>query len=524
MVGSITLVATLTGTISKETVSEIPNAVKLLRISGDPSGGISTPLLRNHFPGKLLYSPPCHRPNDQSAVPLNVRHHRLVQAACEYDFAELDADCDLTPEVLAAIPPQRRFICWRGPSGDLRYLRSVFGRISAIPARTYSMIVQGSGIGDGAKPLQLLKEAGRRDLTAVCDGKAGFWSRILAPHFGAPLIFGRLDHNPIDDSGEPSVHQLIEDYAFPALHPIRELYGIVGNRVFQSPSPRLHNAGYRAIHHPALFLPFHVDNFDDFWREIIEPSVLEPLGLPIKGLTIVSPHKEAAFAAAASRSHMACKAGASNIFLRRNDSWEAHTTDTESVAGVAKKGANPREPIKAAVIGCGGAGRAIAAALQQAGAQVSLVNRGRERGDLAVRLLGLPFIALSNFEPTGFSLLVNATPVGRDDNSIPFDIDTLSPDTLVIDLVYRARPTSLATGVAARGGTIIDGYDVLLNQVRKQFHMMTGWELPSTVGRQTAASQGLGNGISSKQELPDESLAVQLAKVTALRAESAPPS
>ena len=94
---------------------------------------------------------------------------------------------------------------------------------------------------------------------------------------------------------------------------------------------------------------------------------LEPLGLAIKGLTIVSPHKEAAFAVAASRSPMACKAGASNIFLPRGGSWEAHTTDTESVAGVMQKASTPPVPIKAAVIGCGGAGRAIAAALQHAG-------------------------------------------------------------------------------------------------------------------------------------------------------------
>jgi 3-dehydroquinate dehydratase / shikimate dehydrogenase len=524
MVDPITLGASVVGVSSHEAILEIPDAVTLLEVRGSLTEKLPVEWLRQRFSGELLYSLLNGSSDRRFACPLSTRHQILVQAGREYDLVEVDADSDLTPEVLSAIPAEKRLVCWKGPGGDLAYLHSVFERISSVPARMYSMIVKGSGIGDGAKSLQLLKDVGRRDLTAVCDGKAGFWSRILAPHFGAPLILGRLDHNPIDDSGEPSVHQLIEDYAFPALHPIRELCGIVGNRVFQSPSPRLHNAGYRAIHHPALFLPFHVDNFDDFWREIIAPSVLEPLGLPIKGLTIVSPYKEAAFAAAASRSHMACKAGASNIFLRRNDSWEAHTTDTESVASVAEKGPNSRGPIKAAVIGCGGAGRAIAAALQQAGAQVSLVNRGQERGDLAVRLLGLPFIALANFQPTGFSLLVNATPVGRDDNSIPFDIDTLSPDTLVIDLVYRARPTSLATGVAARGGTVIDGYDVLLNQVRKQFHMMTGWELPSTVGRQTAASQGLGSGISSRQELSDESLAVPLAKVTALRVDSAPPS
>ena len=524
MVASITLGASVVGVSSRQALLEIPDAVTLLEVRGSLTESVPGEWFRQRFSGELLYTLPNCSSDGHFADRLSTRFRLLVQAAREYDMVGLDADCDLVPEVLAAIPSQKRLICWRGPSGDVTYLRSVFGRISATPARMYSMIIQGSGIADGAEPLRLLKELGRRDLTAVCEGKTGFWSRVLTPYFGAPVIFGRLDHDQIDDSGEPSVHQLIEDYGFPALQPLRELYGIVGNRIFQSLSPRLHNAGYRALHHPALFVPFHVESFGDFWQEIIEKSVLESLGLAIKGLTVVSPHKEAAFAAVASRSPMACKAGASNILLHRNGLWEAHTTDTESVADVAEKGTTPPVPFKAAVIGCGGAGRAIAAALQQAGAHVSMVNRGQERGDLAVRLLGLPFIALSNFQPTGFSLLVNATPVGRDDNSLPFDIDTLGPGTLVVDLVYRPQPTTLTTGITARGGSIIDGYDVLLNQVRKQFLMMTGCHLPCIIGRQTAMSPGFGNGISSKRQLPEEKLPVVFSEGPALRIESAPPS
>ena len=138
-------------------------------------------MLRNHFPGELLYSLPRHRPNGSCAVPMNVRPRCLVQAAREYDCVELDADCDLVPEVLAAIPAQQRLVLWKGPSGNIAYLHSVFERISAIPARMYSMIIPGSSIIDGVKPLRLLKELGRSDVTAICEGKAGFWSLSYPP-------------------------------------------------------------------------------------------------------------------------------------------------------------------------------------------------------------------------------------------------------------------------------------------------------------------------------------------------------
>jgi 3-dehydroquinate dehydratase / shikimate dehydrogenase len=488
MASSTSLVAVVTETSLLDRALEIPDGATILEVRGDLNQNISPSWLRDRFSGKLLYSLPGHCQPGEAMGPLTSRQQALIQAARAYDLVQLDADWDLC-DVLAAIAAEKRLICWKGPAGDMAYLRSVFQRISSVPARLYSMIIEGSGVQDGVEPLLLLKELGRSDLTAICEGQSGFWTRILAPHFGAPLAVGTLDHGPIGNSGEPSIQQLLEDYGFPELHPVCEIYGIVGNCVFQSLSPRLHNAGYRSLHYPALFLPFHVGTFEDFWQAVIQASVLGPLGLEIKGLTIASPHKEAAFAAAMSRSPIACRAAASNIVLRRNNLWEAHTTDPESVAAIAGNGHKPAEPLKAAVIGCGGAGRAIAAALQQAGAHVTLVNRGRERGELAVRLLGLPFIPLSDFEPTAFSLLVNATPVGRDEECVPFEIDAVPTGATVVDLAYGPRPTPLAAGIAARGGTVIGGYDVLLNQVRKQFLLMTGREMPARIGRETATLQ-----------------------------------
>jgi len=483
MAGLTTLVATLAGTLSHE--APIPDAVKMLRVQGDLTEGISARSLRSRFSGELLYSLPCRN----SVGSATARHESLIHAALEYDLVELHADYDLSPRLLQAIPTPQRLISWRGTCSGADSLRSVFERIRTVPARFYSMILQGSSVSDAVTPLLFLNGLGRKDVSAICEGKAGFCSRILAPHFGAPLVFGKLESDPVGDSGEPSIQQLTEDYGFPRLFPIGELYGIVGNRVFQSLSPRLHNAAYRSLHHPAWFLPFYVESFEDFWREVIDTAAFEPLGLAIKGLTIVSPHKESAFALAPKRSSIACSAAACNIFVNKNGSWEAHTTDPESIAGVPMNG----RKVKAAVIGCGGAGRAIAAVLQQAGVEVTLVNRGKERGELAVRLLRLPFVPLSEFRATNFSLVINATPVGRDGGSTPFEVDNIGPGATVVDLVYGAQPTPLVAAVVARGGAVIDGYDVLLNQVRTQFRMMTGREMPAAVSRDTLLSPAFGH-------------------------------
>jgi 3-dehydroquinate dehydratase/shikimate dehydrogenase len=139
---------------------------------------------------------------------------------------------------------------------------------------------------------------------------------------------------------------------------------------------------------------------------------------------------------------------------------------------------------RAAVVGCGGSGRAMAAALAQAGASVTLVNRGRARGQRAVQQLGLPFVSLSDFTPRGFSVVVHATPIGRDDGALPFALDGLDEDATLVDLVYAAAPTPLVAQTQARGRVAIDGRAMLLAQALCQFRLMTGREMPLDLARE----------------------------------------
>ena len=137
------------------------------------------------------------------------------------------------------------------------------------------------------------------------------------------------------------------------------------------------------------------------------------------------------------------------------------------------------------MIGCGGAGRAIAVALDQSGARVTLVNRGQERGSFAAQLLGLPYVPLLNFNAEGYHVIVNATPVGRDDDAAPFELETLGDEAVVIDLVYGSRPTPLVSNSVGLGRTVIDGRDVLLTQVLRQFQIMTGRKMSARLARAT---------------------------------------
>lgn len=485
---AVALVATLTTPQTGMGIRKIPDEVTWLQVRTDLIGDIPGEWLRSHFPGKLLYTLRTCSAGGQFDRSQAERRRRLLAAADDYDLVELEADSDLDCGLLKAIPPAKRMIVWRGNECDTGEFEARFLQIATVPAACYCMIAAATRTSDGLEPLRFLSSLKRTDVVAFCEGAAGLWSQLLSPYFGAPFIFGDLD-NATRAKGGLHVQQLIKDYGFPALRPVRELYGMVGTRILQSPSPRLHNTAYRILNFPALFLPFHAEDFEDFWKNMVASGILDSLEIPVKGLVIVSPHKEAALAVAGTSSSMVRKTGAGNVVIRRHGVWEAETTDPETIAGV-----KDLCPVKAAVIGCGGAGRAVAAALQRTGSEVTLVNRGLRRGANAVELLGLPFVPLSEFRPNGFNLIVNATPVGKDNDGFPFIIDSLSHGTLVIDLAYGPHPTPLVSATLARGGIAIDGYDVLFTQVRKQFHLMTGLEMPAMLGRETVlASNGAYN-------------------------------
>ena len=314
-------------------------------------------------------------------------------------------------------------------------------------------------------------------MTAYADGEMGLWSRVLATRLGAPQIFVGSVGGGQGPSDGPVPARMIEDFGLPALPAVDRICGIAGVAAAKSLSPGLHNAAYRALGYPGLFLPFRVDSFAEFWREFVESRALEQIGMPLQGLTVASPNKERAAALATIRSRAALRAASANLVFRRGASWVAATTDPTGVlANVGRRWISGR---RAAVVGSGGSGRAIAFALSQAGASVTLVNRCRERGEQASRLLGLSFTALSEFSVEGYDLVINATPVGSQDDSMPFAIDRLAPEAVLVDLVYAPGTTALVAEARARGVRVVEGREVLLAQVKRQFSRMTGLTPPA---------------------------------------------
>jgi 3-dehydroquinate dehydratase / shikimate dehydrogenase len=545
------LIATLTTPLTPELAAGL-DGVEWLEVRADVLGDLDPEPLRRLFPGKLLYTLRSRAEGGFFEGSPERRKRRLLEAAGRYDRVDLEAARDLSPELLTAVPRALRLISWHGPASDVEALEACFARMAAAEAALYKLVPWAVQPGEALAPLMLLHQLQRTDVIAFAGGDAGTWTRLVAPRLGAPVVFGAAGDAP-GAPGQPSIRTLCEDFGLPALPPVATLFGVVGNPVAHSLSPRLHNGAYRELGIPALYLPFQTDAFGDFWLEVVEEGVLETLGLPIHGLSITAPFKAAALAVAGAESPLAGLIGGANTLVLRQGVWEAESTDPDGVVEPLRERGIAIEGRRAAVVGAGGAGRAAAVGLSRAGARVTMFNRSAERGERAAEELGIECRALGELGGAivDFEMVVNATPVGRGaevgmgveawaggaeagvggqvragqqasqarrgdaarrgeqaprgdqaqrgeravDEPLPFPVDRLRPGTVVIDLVYRRPeegPTPLLAAAAARGALTVDGREVLLGQARGQFRLMTGRELPRELARRLLGLPSVG--------------------------------
>ncbi|MEO8195827.1 MAG: type I 3-dehydroquinate dehydratase [Thermoanaerobaculia bacterium] len=474
-------------------LAALGGAADWLEVRADLVGDLDPDWLRSHFPGELVYTLRSAFEGGAFEGSRDARLRRIGEAGPRFDRVDLEGERDLVPELLARIPASRRIVSWHGAPIDLLALQSRLAHLASVPAALYKLVPGAANAGEELAPLRLLAGSPRRDVIAFASGDAGFWTRILAPRLGAPVVYGSASAQAAAP-GQPSVTQLRRDYGFPDMPAVRHLFGLVGWPALHSLSPRLHNAAYRALGLPAVYVPFDVEQFGDFWLELVESEAIADLGLVLGGLSITTPHKEVAFAVAGATSPLSERLQAVNTLTPRRGVWEGESTDAYGVVEALRaRGVEPRGR-RIAVIGCGGAGRAAALGLAVAGAEVVLANRGPERGMAAARSLGLPFVPLAElFEERaagspaggGFEVYVHATPLGRrNSDELPLPVARLAAGAVVVDLVYGETPTPLVAESRRRGLAAIDGREVLLYQAIPQFRAMTGQDLPVALAGQ----------------------------------------
>jgi shikimate dehydrogenase len=192
----------------------------------------------------------------------------------------------------------------------------------------------------------------------------------------------------------------------------------------------------------------------------------------IRGALITMPHKISAVAALDEASPAVRIAGSCNAVRRMEDGrLYGDLFDGEGFVRALRRKGCPLAGARALVAGAGGVGSAIAASLAAAGAtSIALFDIQRERAQaLSDRLASMyPSLELTidANDPAGRDIVVNATPMGMDDDDpMPVDVGRIGPGTWVGDVVMAAETTRFLIAAQARGCRVQAGAEMLFEQI-----------------------------------------------------------
>lgn len=266
------------------------------------------------------------------------------------------------------------------------------------------------------------------------------------------------------------------------------LTGVLGQPVSHSRSPAMHNAAFEALglDWRYLALPVPAELFGETARALP--------GSGYRGANVTIPHKLAALSVADSATPAARAIGAANTLTFDDGAIEADNTDAQ---GFLDALGAPVEGLRALVLGAGGAARAVAWALREAGAgEVAVWNRTPERAAELAAALEIRHVT----RPEPADLIVNATSVGLDpalDRDAALEalaLGGVEQPPAVADLVYRGDgvATPLAQWAGAAGARFTGGLEVLVRQGALSFRRWTGRDAPVDVMRAAAGKTSLG--------------------------------
>jgi shikimate dehydrogenase len=250
------------------------------------------------------------------------------------------------------------------------------------------------------------------------------------------------------------------------------LAGVFGHPVTHSRSPRLHGFWLQRYGIDGAYIPLGVapGGFGAAVRALVE--------LGFRGANVTIPHKLAAFEICDAVAPFARRAGAVNTLIFRDGRIEGSNTDgfgfLESIREAAPGWRADAGP--AVLLGAGGAARAIAAALLDAGApRVTLVNRTAAKAEALARDLGGPIHVADRPPLEDAALLVNTTSLGMQGQpGLEVDLAPLPASAVVADIVYVPLETRLLAAARARGLIAVDGLGMLLHQARPGFEAWFG--------------------------------------------------
>ena len=367
-------------------------------------------------------------------------------------------------------------------TGEARAMRSTGAEIVKIAAKA-------NRLSDCLPLLELGKTMGKQGgMVVIAMGDYGLSSRVLAHRFESVWTYA----GGIGEIGQVSPSTLLHEYRFRALSESTEIYGIVGGSVSHSVSPAMHNAAFASARIDAVYLPLPAADAADF--------VAFAHGIGLKGASVTIPYKVALHDRVDEVHAVARRIGAINTIKIAGGRWLGANTDAAGFLRPLQDRAISVRGMRTAILGAGGAARAVAIALTPGDAAITVHARNRAAAE-EVAMLVSGRVGPWPPEAGSWDLAINCTPMGMRPriNESPIPAGQMTGQ-LVYDLVYNPPATRFLRDATAAGLQTIGGLDMLVAQAHEQFEWWMETRPPAGVMR-TAAEKRLSEFIAHEDHV-----------------------
>lgn len=268
-------------------------------------------------------------------------------------------------------------------------------------------------------------------------------------------------------------------------------FAVLGHPIGHTLSPVMHNAAFAACGMDAIYLAF------DVAPERLLTVLASMRDMGFRGVNLTVPHKEVAFRGFESLDAGARLLGAVNTVEFLPGGLKGHNTDGKGFLRAIAEAFDLTVAGKTLfVLGCGGAGRAVAITAAREGAArlfLADIDNGRVQ-KLAGEIAGAApevKVVTAGANATAWiqnaheaDLLVQASPVGmKPEDRCPMPPEAFRSGQAAFDLVYNLPETCFMRAAATGGARTANGLGMLLHQGAEAFTIWTGRPAPVDVMR-----------------------------------------
>ena len=396
---------------------------------------------------------------------------KAVAAGCQLIDVELQTATKCKAEQLQKLRARAALILSFHDFHGTKKLDETLAKMQHYPADFYKVVSTATMLSDNVTMMKFLeKESDRHSVVGLCMGEQGIISRVLGVRAGSAFTFAAVSAGEQTAPGQVTGQDLRNVYRIDQVDVATRVYGVAGDPVSHSLSPIIMNTAMRRENVNAVYVALHAKTLKDLLACVRE--------IPIHGLSITMPYKEAILPHLDNTDSHTTKIGACNTVVRAQDGkLYGFNTDTAGVVRPLEQRL-ALDGARILVLGAGGAARAAVFGLKERGCEVFILNRTPAPAQKLARQAKARTIKRPDLRKLAFDVIVNATPVGMTNGrESPLNENEINAK-YVFDMVYDPAETRFLKAAKARGAQIIPGIEMFVHQAARQFEIWTGKPAP----------------------------------------------